>query len=90
MLVIGLQPKLYQLSYISFGFVMMTLCVVWEGQTLDALDRLALPALWPMQEGTNLIQIEVLVLEEVCFLLSKKPRCPFINLIGDDISTLVK
>jgi len=28
MLVIGLQPKVYQLSYISFGFVMMTLCVV--------------------------------------------------------------
>jgi hypothetical protein len=33
MLVIGLQPKVYQLNYISFGFVMMTLCVVWEGQT---------------------------------------------------------
>jgi hypothetical protein len=90
MLAIGLQPKLYQLSYISFGFVMMTLCVVWEGQTLDAFDSLALPALWPMQEGTNLIQIEVLVLEEVGFLLSRKPRCPFINLIGDDISTLMK
>jgi hypothetical protein len=32
MLVIGLQPKVYQLSYISFGFVMMTFYVVWEGQ----------------------------------------------------------
>jgi hypothetical protein len=32
MLVIGLQPKVYQLSYISFGFVMMTLCVVGKGQ----------------------------------------------------------
>ncbi len=27
-----LQHKVYQLSYISFGFVMMTLCIVWEGQ----------------------------------------------------------
>ncbi len=32
MLVTNLQPKVYQLSYISFGFVMMTLCVVWEGE----------------------------------------------------------
>jgi hypothetical protein len=32
MLVPSLQPKVYQLSYISFGFVMVTLCVVWEGQ----------------------------------------------------------
>jgi hypothetical protein len=32
MLVIGLQPKVHQLSQISFGFVMMTLIVVWEGQ----------------------------------------------------------
>jgi hypothetical protein len=29
MLVISLQLKVYQLSYISFGFVMVTLCVVW-------------------------------------------------------------
>jgi len=28
MLVISMQPKVYQLSYISFGFVMMTLCIV--------------------------------------------------------------
>jgi hypothetical protein len=28
MLVISLQPKVYQLSYISFGFVMMTLFIV--------------------------------------------------------------
>jgi hypothetical protein len=55
-----------------------------------AFDRLALPSLWPMQEGTDHIQIEVVALEEVSFLLSKKPRCPLINLVGDDISTLVK
>ncbi len=29
--VTSLQPKVYQLNYINFGFVMMTLCVVWEG-----------------------------------------------------------
>jgi len=32
MLFISLQPKVYQFNYISFGFVMMTFCVVWEGQ----------------------------------------------------------
>jgi hypothetical protein len=58
--------------------------------TKYAFDKLALPALWHVQEGTNLIQIEVLTLEEDGFLLSKKPRCPFINLVGDDISALVK
>jgi hypothetical protein len=55
-----------------------------------AFDRPTLPSLWHVQEGTNHIQIEVVALEEVSFLLSKKPRCPFINLVGDDISTLVK
>jgi hypothetical protein len=44
MLVIGLQPKVYQLSYISFGFVMMTLCVVWEGQTRN-MHSIGLPCL---------------------------------------------
>jgi hypothetical protein len=29
MLVTSLQPKVYQLNYISFDFVMVTLCVVW-------------------------------------------------------------
>jgi hypothetical protein len=28
MLVIGPRPKVYQLNYISFDFVMMTLCIV--------------------------------------------------------------
>ncbi len=55
-----------------------------------AFDRPTLLALWHLQEGTNLIQIEVLALEEAGFLLLKKPRCPFVNLVGDDISTLVK
>jgi hypothetical protein len=32
-LVIDLQPKVYQLNYISYCFVMMILCVLWEGQT---------------------------------------------------------
>jgi hypothetical protein len=49
------------------------------------LDRLALLALWLVQEGIDLIQIEVLALEEVGFLLSKKPRRPFVNPVGDDI-----
>jgi hypothetical protein len=55
-----------------------------------ALDRPTLLALWHVQEGTNLIQIEVLALEEFGFLLLRKPRCPFINLVGDDIYALVK
>jgi hypothetical protein len=38
-----------------------------------------------MQEGKNLTQIEVVALEEAGFLLSKKPRCPFVNSVGDDI-----
>jgi hypothetical protein len=52
-----------------------------------ALDRLALPSLWHVQIGTNLIQIEVVALEEVGFLLLEKPRCPFVNQVGDDIAT---
>jgi hypothetical protein len=32
MLVTSMQPKLYQFGYISFGFVMMSLHVIWEGQ----------------------------------------------------------
>jgi hypothetical protein len=54
------------------------------------LDRLALLALWLVQEGIDLIQIEVLALEEVGFLLSKKPRCPLVNLVGDDIFASMK
>jgi hypothetical protein len=62
------------------GFVMMTLCIMWEGTNRKyALDRLALPSLWPMQVGINLIQIEVVASEKVGFLFSKKPRCPLIN-----------
>jgi hypothetical protein len=52
-----------------------------------ALDRPALPSLWHVQVGTNLTQIEVVALEEVGFLLLKKPRCPFVNQVGDDITT---
>ncbi len=49
-----------------------------------ALDRLALPSLWCVQVGTNLSQIEVVALEEVGFLLSEKPRCPFVNWVRDN------
>jgi hypothetical protein len=55
-----------------------------------ALDRPTLTSLWLVQEGTNLTQIEVVVLEEVSFLLLEKRRCPFINLVGDDIFTFMK
>jgi hypothetical protein len=50
-----------------------------------ALDRPTLPSFWPMQVGTNFTQIEVVALEEVGFLLSKKLRCPFVNQVEDDI-----
>jgi hypothetical protein len=33
MLVIGLQPKVHRSNYINFGFVMMSLIIVWERQT---------------------------------------------------------
>jgi hypothetical protein len=55
-----------------------------------ALDRLALPTLWLVQEGANLTQIEVLAFEKAGFLLSKKPRCPLVNLVGVDIFAPVK
>ncbi len=55
-----------------------------------AFDRPALPSLRLMQEGTNLIQIEVVALEEAGFLLLEKPRCPLVNPVGDDISTSMK
>ncbi len=35
MLVIGLQPKVHRSNYINFGFVMMSLIIVWEGQTTN-------------------------------------------------------
>ncbi len=50
-----------------------------------ALNRSALPSLWHVQEGINLIKIEVVTLEDAGFLFSKKPRCPFINPVGDNI-----
>jgi hypothetical protein len=40
-----------------------------------------------VQARTNLTDIEVVALEEDGFLLSKKPTCPFINQVGDDIFT---
>jgi hypothetical protein len=55
-----------------------------------ALDRLALLSLWLVQVGTNFIQIEVVALEHVNFLLSKKPRCPLIHQVGDNTSTSPK
>jgi hypothetical protein len=54
-----------------------------------ALNKLALPSLWHVHEGIDLIQIEVVALEEVGFLLSEKPRCPLVNPIGNDIFALV-
>jgi hypothetical protein len=55
-----------------------------------AFNRLALPSLCLVLEGTNLIQIEVVALKEYGFLLLEKLRCPFVNSIGDNISALVK
>jgi hypothetical protein len=55
-----------------------------------ALNRWALPTLWLVQEGTYLIQIDVLALEEVDFLLSDKPRCSLVNSVRDDIFACVK
>jgi hypothetical protein len=52
-----------------------------------ALDKLALPSLWHVQARTNFTQIEVVALEEAGFLLSEKPKCPFVNQVGDNIST---
>ncbi len=49
-----------------------------------ALNRPTLLSLWPMQARTNLSQIEVVALEEGGFLLLEKPRCPFVNQVGDD------
>ncbi len=43
-----------------------------------------------MQEGIDFTQIEMVALEEVGFLLSKKPRCPLLNLVRDDIFAPVK
>jgi hypothetical protein len=66
------------------------MCCVRGTNKKYAFDRLALPSLWPKQEGLNLILIEVVALEEAGFLLSKKSRCPFVNPIGDDIFTFMK
>jgi hypothetical protein len=48
------------------------------------LNMLTLLSSWLVQAGINLIQIEVVALEEVSFLLLKKPRCLHVNLVGDD------
>jgi hypothetical protein len=61
------------------------MCCVGRTSKKYAFDMLALPSLWHVQKMTNLIQIKVVALEEVGLLVSKKPRCPFVNLIGDDI-----
>jgi len=52
-----------------------------------AIDRLVLPSLWHVQEMILLTQIEMVALEEASSLLLKKPKCPLINLVGDNIST---
>ncbi len=49
-----------------------------------AFDKLALPSLWHVQARKNFNQIEVVALEEASFLLSEKPKCPFINPVGDN------
>jgi hypothetical protein len=36
--------------------------------------------------NTDITQIEVVALEEASFLLSKKPRYPFVNYVGDNKS----
>jgi hypothetical protein len=50
-----------------------------------AFNRLTLLSLWPMQTGINFTQIEVVALEETGFLLSKQPRFPLVNYVGDHI-----
>jgi hypothetical protein len=85
MLVTNLQPKVYQLSYICFGFVMMTLYVVLEGQVRN-IDRLALLSLWVVQQGIDLTQIGVVAMEELGLLLLDKPKYPLVNLVRDSIS----
>jgi hypothetical protein len=54
-------------------------CCVGRINRKYVLDNLTLPSLWLVQVGTYLTQIKVVALEEVGFLLAKKPRCPFIN-----------
>jgi len=54
------------------------------------LNRPTLFSLWHVQEGIDLVQIEVVALEEAGFLLLKKPRCPLINPIKDDIYAPMK
>jgi hypothetical protein len=45
------------------------MCCVGGTSKKYAFDMHALTSLWHVQEGTNLIQIEVVALEEVGFLL---------------------
>jgi hypothetical protein len=66
------------------------MCYVGGTSRIYALNKQALPTLWPVQEGTYLIQIDMLEVEEVDFLLLDKPRCPLVNSVGDDIFTPMK
>ncbi len=66
------------------------MCCVGRTNRKYALNRPTLLSLWHVQEGTSLVQIEVVALEEVGFLLSEKPKCPLVNPVGDNISTFVK
>jgi len=60
MLVISLQPKVYQLNYISFG---LSWWPAFGGTSRKyALDKPTLPSLWHVQVGTDLTQIEVVLL----------------------------
>jgi hypothetical protein len=85
MLVIGLAAKGASIEPNKFCFCHDDLnkCV---GRTSKkyALDKPTLPSLWPMQARTNFT-----TLQEAGFLLSKKPKCPFVNQVGDDRSAPV-
>jgi hypothetical protein len=49
-----------------------------------AVDRLLMFTLWPIQEGTNLIQDEVTRLEEASFIFCEQCRCFLSNLFGNE------
>jgi hypothetical protein len=72
MLVIRLQPKVYQLSSHCVGGI----------SNKYAFNRLALPSLGPMQIGTNLIQMEVVTLEDTSFLLLRSQDVPLLIRLG--------
>jgi hypothetical protein len=91
MLVTGLTAQGVSIELHKFWFCHDDLMRCVGGTSRKyALNRPALLSLCLVQEGTDLTQIEMVALEEVGFLLSEKPRCPLINLVGDDIFAFVK